>query len=436
MSNQDFSTLTKGQVPTYYRVYDDPDSRGAQIEYWWFYGFQAACNEGCFICKKDDGAHHGDWEHIIVATTADGTAIAAVSYFFHGKSYTRQVGSFESVGERPVVYVGREAHGSYHGQECSGLWYHLPWHCCEFADFRFNYGGTIWYNAGDNLVDLDGNSESWMAADRIGSQYSHEGQTYTITDWRWGPWHDFCYSWASGGCIDWGHNFACGTHPTVDSQGWHVDACGGIGCNGARDSRCDYNCYDYDQGWPWDIWWAFNQSWAHPQYYSTIQTGDINGDGTAELQGKNTDFLEAWRYDDATGWTQLPNGPPWDDEWGWGLQQYYGTIQTGDINGDGRDELLARNPHYLEAWRFDDVTGWTQLPNGPAWGDGVGWLYPQYYGTIQTGDISGDGGAELLGMDSSKVQAWRYHDLTGWKYIHGPYPKDSRLHLPLVLRAH
>jgi len=103
------------------------------------------------------------------------------------------------------------------------------------------------------------------------------------------------------------------------------------------------------------------------------------------------------------------------------LPQYYSTIQTGDINGDGRAELLARNASVMEAWRFDG-TGWTQLPTGPGWNDAVGWNLPQYYSTIQTGDINGDGSAELLGRDALGLVTYQFNrfQTNAWDLLPGP----------------
>jgi hypothetical protein len=416
MSNEDFATLSNGEVPTYYRVYYDPDSGSARIEYWWFYGWQGPCNHFCFVKCGKDGAHHGDWEHIEVTTTTDRTAIAAVSYFFHANSYTRQAGYFPRVGERPVVYVGEESHGAYHSQACQGWRDGFPWHCCDFADWREPDAGTVWDTSG-NLVDLEGDSESWMAADRIGDLYSYGEQEYTIRSWNWGPSHNYC-EWIPlpGVCVQ-ATTQACATHPTVQAGDWDKSSCQEYGCGLDQNPKCNYDCFGYDQGWPWDIWWAYNESWARPQYYRTIQTGDINGDGRSELLARGASGIVAWRYDDAIGWTPLPAGPPWSDASGWDGPQYYRTIQTGDINGDGRAELLARGASGIEAWRYDDATGWTQLPAGPAWSDASGWDGFQYYRTIQTGDINGDGRAELLARGASGIEAWRYDDATGWTQL-------------------
>ncbi len=169
--------------------------------------------------------------------------------------------------------------------------------------------------------------------------------------------------------------------------------------------------------------------WSNLAYFSTIQTADINGDGRAELLARDLLGMEIWCYvDETTGWVALQRGPDWSDALGWSNMPYYATIQTGDIDGDGRAELLARDLLGMQAWHYvDETTGWVELKRGPAWPDGYGWENPQYYATIQTGDIDGDGRAELLARYVNGVLAWRYVDETkGWEELsHGPWWSDT-----------
>jgi hypothetical protein len=258
MTNESMHTLTSGQVPTYYRVIYDEEGR-ARIAYWWFYGWQAHCNAGlpAFIpYDGPDGAHHGDWEHILVTTTPDRSRAEYVTYFFHGDWYTRQYPDYSTEGEeeRPVVYVGRVGHGSYHSQDHGGFGDGGPYYCCEYADHRNPTADTWWYTH-QNLISLDANSESWMPADRIGSQYEYGGSSYTIKHWRWGPLHAYC-NVTFILCVDWEQETACGNHPTIDPMDWTLSSCKGMGCGTARcegfiPRKYAYPVY-FNQSWPWD----------------------------------------------------------------------------------------------------------------------------------------------------------------------------------------
>ena len=250
MWNDDFSTLTSGEVPTYYMAISDLETTGdgrLRIAYWWFYGFQSYCNDWDV---SDDGSHHGDWEKVIVTTNPNRTRADAVTYEFHGDWYTRLYGGFEMSGDRPIVYVGKIGHGNYHSNEISGWMAGTPSHCCEYADFRNPHSDTIWYNTYENLVSLRGDAEPWMLADHIGSLYRYQGQEYTITHWRWGPHISYCDWWLFG-CMDWEHTYACQTHPTTYNLNWNLQSCSAEGCGTCCCKGLVYtHDADYNQGWP------------------------------------------------------------------------------------------------------------------------------------------------------------------------------------------
>lgn len=149
------------------------------------------------------------------------------------------------------------------------------------------------------------------------------------------------------------------------------------------------------------------QGWEHPQYYTTIQTADIDGDGKAELLGRSDTGLQTFKWD-GTNWKLLKEADPfWADKNGWDAAEYYSTIQTADIDGDGADELLARGVNGMDTYKWSG-SEWKSLKGGsPPWSNAAGWDKVQYYSTIQTADIDGDGADELLvraagGMDTYK----------------------------------
>ncbi len=66
--------------------------------------------------------------------------VTKVQYYQHAGHYTRRRGTFDIKGERPVVYIGKVAHGSYHNG-CNGR--------CSFSEF-FSKGclGSVDYCQG------------------------------------------------------------------------------------------------------------------------------------------------------------------------------------------------------------------------------------------------------------------------------------------------
>jgi hypothetical protein len=257
-------TLEFRLVPTYYQVVpESPGGGRLRIAYWWFYGWQGWCSP-----VGEDGAHHGDWEHIIVTTTEDRSQVEYVTYFFHGDWYTRRAPGFETDPNdpnRPFVYVGKIAHGSYHDQTESGWMVGTPHHCCEYADYRnptrrnVTEGGTLW-NTHHNLVSLALNEEPWMLFDRVGEPFwinyppsggECQGLLYVSQGWNWGPEHAYC-NFDFGGCWDWGFSSGCTTHPTTVPLTWDIPSCSDEGC---EDTYCSGLIYsgggvELNQWWP------------------------------------------------------------------------------------------------------------------------------------------------------------------------------------------
>ena len=153
--------------------------------------------------------------------------------------------------------------------------------------------------------------------------------------------------------------------------------------------------------------------WGDPQSYATIQTADIDGDGHAELLGRSSCGIETWRFNTTSyAWENIGSCiPAWSDAGGWDLEKYYSTIQAADINGDGQAELLGRSSCGMETWRFNTSSNaWENIINcSPAWSDAGAWGDEQYYSTIQTADVDGDGPAELLGRSSCGMETWRFN---------------------------
>jgi hypothetical protein len=163
--------------------------------------------------------------------------------------------------------------------------------------------------------------------------------------------------------------------------------------------------------------WSDSAGWAAAEYYTTIQTADVDGDGRAELLGRGPAGLAVYRYDpdaadDEPHWIRLdiPTTPLLDDKL-WTQPRYYSTMQCADIDGDGRDELLVRGPDGLHAWRLESTTSgfqWTALATNTGLSDTAGWDHPEYYETLQC--------ARLLGGTRSLVMARGYGGLVTWAY--------------------
>ncbi|GLV55870.1 hypothetical protein KDH_27140 [Dictyobacter sp. S3.2.2.5] len=160
--------------------------------------------------------------------------------------------------------------------------------------------------------------------------------------------------------------------------------------------------------------------WNRPQYYSTLRLADINGDGQAELLVRGADSLHTFAFNRAINQWQDINAPilGMDDANGWGQSQYYETLRTADINGDGQAELIFRGPYGLFTYAFDRAhKQWYDL-NAGALGltDTGGWNQSQYYSTLHLADIDGDRQAELIVRGAAGLSTYAFNPTSGRWY--------------------
>ncbi|MET7738278.1 VCBS repeat-containing protein [Streptomyces sp. NPDC005402] len=122
-------------------------------------------------------------------------------------------------------------------------------------------------------------------------------------------------------------------------------------------------------------------------YNRIVGPGDITGDGKGDLlavTGTGTLYLYAGTGSgmSVAGRVQL----------GTGWQQYNAVVGPGDLTGDGRPDLLARDTSGT-LWRYAG-TGSASKPFGPRVKVGTGWQ--QYKKLFSPGDANGDGKADLM----------------------------------------
>lgn len=257
MVNDDPRTLNHGDVPTYFQASENPTTGALRITYWWFFGFQHACNE-TEVLGTDSGAHMGDWECLTVTTTADQSEIEWVTYAQHGGWYTLPVSQGPTMVEgRPVAFVAKIAHGLFHESFDGGAWVGTPARCAYYKDARNPVGGVpdvpppagadvdYWWTSTGPLLDLDAAPQPWMAADAIGSIYEPSG--YEITHWKWGFNMRYCDHYDPTGITGFfrrlfgggGNDPAClghawatpvSTHPTQQPIDWAMPPCADEGC--------------------------------------------------------------------------------------------------------------------------------------------------------------------------------------------------------------
>lgn len=240
----------------------------------------------------------------------------------------------------------------------------------------------------------------------------------------WSPQFDDASGWSSV------QYYSTIRFPDVDGDG-RADVCG----RGIAGVSCAVSTgVSFAPATLWTAEFSDGNGWASPQYYTTLQFPDINGDGRADVcarggAGIRCGISTATRFRAPTLWNATFN-----DAAGWNQVQYYSTIQFPDVNGEGRADVCGRGSAGVEcalstgtSFSPSPATLWTSEYSDP-----LGWgASPAYYGTLRFPDLDGDGAADVCGRggagvacalsntasfapNPSRVWAPIYSDAGGW----------------------
>ncbi|MEV7613980.1 VCBS repeat-containing protein [Streptomyces sp. NPDC089799] len=138
-----------------------------------------------------------------------------------------------------------------------------------------------------------------------------------------------------------------------------------------------------------------------------VGPGDLTGDGKGDLLTRDTSGTLWLRPGNGTGtWFGNPV------KVGAGWNAYKSIVGGGDINGDGRADLVAQSGDgHLYVYKG---TGNTSAPFAARDWAGGGWN--GYTGIAVSGDLTGDGRADLVARDSGGTM-WLYRS-QGWGGTH------------------
>ncbi|MFH8257520.1 N-acetylmuramoyl-L-alanine amidase [Streptomyces roseolus] len=146
-------------------------------------------------------------------------------------------------------------------------------------------------------------------------------------------------------------------------------------------------------------------------YNKILGIGDMNADGRADLIARDAAGM-LWFYK-GTGDPLKPFAPKTSVGGGW--QTYNEIVSTGDVSGDGKPDLLGRDKSGV-LW-FYKGTGDPLKPFTPRAQVGGGWQ--AYNLMVGPGDLNKDGKADLIARDTAGV-LWFYKNTGGYPNPYAP----------------
>jgi hypothetical protein len=183
--------------------------------------------------------------------------------------------------------------------------------------------------------------------------------------------------------------------PDVNGDG-KADRCGrgmsGIYCGLSTGSS-------FEEGTVWTSNYSNDKDWGTSEsYWGTIRFPDVNGDGAADVCGRGKlgvycALSDGSSFDKGTLWTTgYSNAEGWGDS-----ESYWGTIRFPDVNGDGKADVCGRNSEGMycalsTGQAFEAVSRWTSH-----YSNADDWLSEHQWGTIGFPDVNDDGKADVCG---------------------------------------
>lgn len=195
----------------------------------------------------------------------------------------------------------------------------------------------------------------------------------------------------------------------------------------SSDPNANYNC---PVGPPYLLPGWGNVPWAQPQYFTTIQTGDVDGDGQAELIGRDARGLHIYKFNSASGIWQpvfVEDGSAelvlmnFSDRNGWAGEEYYSTIKLVKLDASPA-KLVGRARSGLVVFEFlkgpttalGFPTGrWHQITTGGPFIDKEHWNVAPYYQTLRYGMIDGSSNASVIAWGAQGISTFTWNG-SGW----------------------
>ena len=145
--------------------------------------------------------------------------------------------------------------------------------------------------------------------------------------------------------------------------------------------------------------WMNDSQWVklHSSLPELMVTGDLDGNGQDDVVIDFGPTIGLWRWMNDSQWVKLHGQSP-------------EVMATGDLDGNGLDDVVIDFGPTIGLWRWMNNAGWIKLHN----------ISPEL---VVTGDLDNNGMDEAVIDFGSTVGLWRWMNNSQWVKLHGQSPE-------------
>ncbi|MCP3105381.1 FG-GAP-like repeat-containing protein [Myxococcus sp. K15C18031901] len=150
----------------------------------------------------------------------------------------------------------------------------------------------------------------------------------------------------------------------------------------------------------WHAGLSDNLGWLPPEYSTTLQLGDVDHDGNADLCARGVDGLYCYKSNGQNGFAAQLTwwAGMFSDANGWNAEESrYGSIHLADIDADGDLDACGRAPDGIVCALFNGSAFGALQTWASDFRDDMGWAPARYGSTLRFADLNADGKADVCG---------------------------------------
>jgi hypothetical protein len=401
-------------------------------------------NSSGILVNQFDGAT-GQWQTMTSGPTLSdyslGTGLFGVKFGWEQPCYYQTIQTGKINGGSKAMLIARDNEGikawefaPYPNNPRQGIWTALPdgpaWH-----DFTLSHPLTTAWNQADcyqtiQCADIDGDGRDELLG-RSQDPASYQTGSAGLQVWKFdgSNWSQMPSLTTMSDANGWNQPQQYSTIQCADIDGDGIAEVIGRDSTGLH----VWKYYPNNGGWALGITqsdFSDANGWNAAPYYSTIQCADVDGDGQAEIVARAASGIVVYHHNKSTGQLDLQSTfPDLADAHGWGAEENYATIQCADFNGDGKAELIARSVYGIIGYAYNG-SAWTQIADGPGWADdkntspdSTAWNQPQYYQTIQSAHVKTALGTRSILLGKAAINVQSWTFNGGWQQSTLQFPQ-------------